>query len=490
MGGAALAIAVILVLRPMSMAQDAGKQATQQLTLNARALVYGLNDHFSSGLVPPGDPATASGDEIARWLAREPLLVAVMRRSQGQAWIREGSRLVPGAEGPRLATLRALGREAERAGRETGTEPFDSEGGLGCSVSQDWICFWEWRPGTEAMKAFLRQTQLGPDSDYRATFQLRPVKTVPRLLETGGPMEMNALDQAKTKVSAVPSFLPNQWVLWIIAKPEADLRALSAYYRGLTWGWIQSISIAGAVGAGLWFHRTQKRRDALDADRLATMTHSLKTPLAVLKLRCDTLRLGRASEADARHELSQMGLEVDRLTGIIERTLRCFRVQEPQETVPPGWFQHISDELQPAFLAESRMLHVRLTEASARAAHPELRIALLTLLENALMHGRSDVQLETRRIGHQFQIRVSDEGPGLDADVMQRLGRPFQRVRESGQEGFEQEGNGLGLHLLVQSAQQEGWGLEMESEAGRGVQVTLRIQAEKGGQEHGAHPDC
>ncbi len=476
LGAATLAVGIILVLRPFAMARDAGIAVKQRLSMSAKSHYMALAEHFSSKLSPPVDPDTAPPEVMARWLEQEPHVIAILQRPLGRLWIRKGTAFV---SSDREATYLDLARIAERSVRENEIGAWDATGGLGCSVSPGWITFWEWRTGSPVLEALLKRSRLGPESDFIAAFQTGAEGALP--IPWVGSTAPAALQQAKTKIIYGVNFFPDTWTLWIAAKDATDRTALRAYTRALLWGWLQSAAIVGAVGVGFWFLRRHKRRETLDADRLANITHSLKTPLAVLKLRCDTLRLGRASEAEARHELSQMGVEVDRLATIIDQALRRFRGQEPEcvrEAVPPEWFRRFTGELEPAFQAEGRALQVDLATGAPWASLSSLRSALLTLLENALNHGAGKVCLETKVAGHQFTIRISDEGPGLDPAALRRLGRPFQRIRKPGQEGFEREGIGLGLHLLVQSALEEGWGLEMT--AGPGMVVTLRMPAVEG----------
>jgi two-component system sensor histidine kinase QseC len=213
---------------------------------------------------------------------------------------------------------------------------------------------------------------------------------------------------------------------------------------------------------------------------MASMTHSLKTPLALLKFRCDSLRLGRLSPDRADEELLKIGEEVDHLTAIIETGLRVIRGGGPSGPVGQAsraWFEEVVDDLRPGFEMEGRELELRLTETAGRAPLPSLRSAVLTLVENALGHGKGRVTLETWRARRRLCIRVSDEGEGLEPHQLKALGKPFQRMREAGKEGFLREGQGLGLSLLIQVAEQEGWGLTFTSGPGEGLTALLEVPA-------------
>ena len=256
-----------------------------------------------------------------------------------------------------------------------------------------------------------------------------------------------------------------------------------AIQRGWRLQFAYAILVAAAVGSAmvlaLYLRYRARRKAALDADRMASMTHSLKTPLAILKFRCDTLRLGRLSPDEVDGQLIQIGEEADRLSGIIENALSAIQGSKgsgPQAEVSPQWLAGVAEDLAPAFEAANRRFVLACAEHSGIAALPSLRAALFTLVENALAHGAGTVTLETFRARKRFLIKVSDEGPGLDSLDMKALGRPFMRIREQGKEGFRKDGHGLGLSLLTKMVEREGWGLTFASEPGKGLCATLEIQ--------------
>jgi two-component system sensor histidine kinase QseC len=202
--------------------------------------------------------------------------------------------------------------------------------------------------------------------------------------------------------------------------------------------------------------------------------------LAILKFRCDSLRLGRLSPERADEELLKIGEEVDHLTAIIETGLRVIRgggPTGPRAQANRAWFEEVAEDLQPGFDLENRELDLRLTEDAGHAPLPSLRAAVLTLVENALGHGRGRVTLATWKNRRRFCIQVTDEGDGLEAHQLKSLGKPFQRLRAQGKEGFQREGQGLGLSLLIQVAEQEGWGLTFASAPGEGFSALLEVPA-------------
>jgi signal transduction histidine kinase len=259
--------------------------------------------------------------------------------------------------------------------------------------------------------------------------------------------------------------------------PE-EARAWEGEIRRRTWtARIAGLGALGLLALGLGTRRRVRRREALETDRLAALAHSLKTPLAIHKLRCDTLRMGRLDPVQAGEELLRLGQEVDELTRLIERGLIARQEGHGpggQEAFGPGWIEDVAESLRPALEEAGRRLDLRL-EGRGRAHLPSLESALLTLLENAYYHGEGTVRVASEAARGRLGIEVSDEGRGLDPQALGSLGQPFQRVRVEGEEGFRHQGQGLGLHLLAQVARQEGWGFEIRSGPGQGFTARLEV---------------
>ncbi|MCM2249580.1 MAG: HAMP domain-containing histidine kinase [Geothrix sp.] len=433
------------------------------------------------------------GDEpdVRRFLADQPLVVALLDRFEGRRlWIREGERLVP-PQDPALAQ-QYLGwmAHAEVAQRFEWNPPREQDPDFGkvatvVLLSDRWLVIKRWRPGSpeverelEASLAPSRALRMGliRETDFdRGDLKRQPWGAEPNL--QADPFRLATLPLGtNTKTNA----FGDGWNLGGVgfdAQQVAFRKKLKRQY------WTVS-AIAGLVGVaillGLWLRHRTRRRAVLDGDRLASMTHSLKTPLAILKFRCDSLRLGRLSPERADEELLKISEEVDHLTTIIETGLRVIRgggASGPRGQATQAWLQEVADDLRPGFEMEGRPLDLSLTLDAGHAPLPSLRSAVLTLLENALAHGKGRVTLETWRARRRFCIQVSDEGGGLEPDQLKSLGKPFQRLRESGKEGFLREGQGLGLSLLVQVAEQEGWGLTFASAPGEGFSALLEIPA-------------
>jgi signal transduction histidine kinase len=440
----------------------------------------------------PTVPEFTRGDEpaVREFLKAQPLVAAIQdRRAPHALWIHREGILVKAPDGPLREGLQHLFAEADQSKRfvwfPSKALPDETRSCPKIVLRGDrWALAKRWKEGSPEVERSLRNlcdlkdpfrvVLLKDGDEKRKDFKPEPWGAEPNV--QGDPYRAQ---EAIFSTQIVSNEFPG-WSFTVIPR-QADALALRREWRIQFYLAIAiSCLVGGAVILALYLRILARRKEALDADRLASMTHSLKTPLAVLKFRCDSLRLGRLDPDQLDAQLIKIGEEADHLSGIIEGALMGLNgTQEsgPQSEVTAEWLRSVAEDLEPAFRAAGRRLVVVNTELKGKASLPSLRAALFTLVENALYHGEGTVILETIRSRKRLFIKVSDEGKGLGALELKALGRPFMRIRNTGKEGFQHEGQGLGLSLLVKVAEREGWGLAFASEGGNGLCVTLEIHA-------------
>ena len=73
----------------------------------------------------------------------------------------------------------------------------------------------------------------------------------------------------------------------------------------------------------------------------------------------------------------------------------------------------------------------------------ELNQVWTNIIDNAIqaMDGRGRLEIGARRLGEEVEVRISDSGPGIPAEVAARMFEPFFTTKAQG------VGTGLGLHI-------------------------------------------
>ncbi|MDX3457728.1 histidine kinase dimerization/phospho-acceptor domain-containing protein [Streptomyces sp. ME02-8801-2C] len=194
---------------------------------------------------------------------------------------------------------------------------------------------------------------------------------------------------------------------------------------------------------------TAERRLAADA------SHQLRTPLTALSMRLEEITL--TDDPDTVKEEATIALtQVERLTDVVERLLTNARDPRTGSAVSFDLDEVIQQQLaewRPAYRSAGRAIvssgkrHLQAVGTPGAVAQ-----VLAALIENSLMHGGGTVALRTRVIGNQAVIEVTDEGPGVPADLGARI---FERAISG------RNSTGIGLAVARDLAEADAGRLEL-----------------------------
>ena len=204
---------------------------------------------------------------------------------------------------------------------------------------------------------------------------------------------------------------------------------------------------------------------------LADLAHALKTPLAVMRTRVES---GEAVSSDTlTEELTRMERLIRRQ---LERAARSTRrtLNQPVTVLP--LLQRLAESLERLYRADGVIIEIAGDPAvCVRMDERDLMELCGNLLDNAAKYGNGRVHAEVttgaaglREDG--VEIRVEDNGPGLNAEE-------FARLVERGVRGDEQaEGQGLGLSIAWQLVDAYGGTLRAEaSDSLGGASIRVRL---------------
>jgi PAS domain S-box-containing protein len=222
---------------------------------------------------------------------------------------------------------------------------------------------------------------------------------------------------------------------------------------------------------------------------LSRMSHELRTPLNAV------LGFSQLLQSDADHPLpprQRMQVEQIRTAGwhllaLINDVLDMSKIEGGHVSVADEGveLQAALDEAvrihRPAADAAGVSIvasrHDALPAVFVRADRLRLRQVLLNLLSNAIKYNRRDgsVELRVQAVDGRVHVDVIDTGLGMDADQLEHLYEPFNRL---GRERQAIEGTGLGLALTRQLVELMGGAISVRSTAGEGTSVRLTLRAD------------
>ncbi|MGW2561447.1 ATP-binding protein [Streptomyces sp. NPDC001514] len=194
---------------------------------------------------------------------------------------------------------------------------------------------------------------------------------------------------------------------------------------------------------------TAERRLAADA------SHQLRTPLTALSMRLEEISATDDPET-VKEEASVALAQVERLTDVVERLLTNSRDPRTGSAVAFDLDEVVKQQIEewrPAYRSAGRAI-VCSGKQGMRAVGTPGAVAqvLAALIENSLMHGGGTVALRTRVTGNQAVIEVTDEGPGVPADLGARI---FERTISG------RNSTGIGLAVARDLAEADGGRLEL-----------------------------
>lgn len=195
---------------------------------------------------------------------------------------------------------------------------------------------------------------------------------------------------------------------------------------------------------------------------LGAIGHDLKTPLAALRVRIESV------EDDT--ERAKMAGTIEDITRSLDDILSLARVGRPSDPLEPAELGALVGQVAEEF--EDLGEPVTFTPASERIVLPLratwLRRALRNLTVNALRYGK-EARIGLSREGANAVIRIDDDGPGIPADQIALMLEPFTRGDPSRNSGTG--GAGLGLTLARAIADQHGGTLRLTNRTGADGQV-------------------
>jgi signal transduction histidine kinase len=224
------------------------------------------------------------------------------------------------------------------------------------------------------------------------------------------------------------------------------------------------------------FDRMRERLAALERARrefIANASHELRTPIFALGGHLELLTDEDVDEATRRGFLTEMRLQVERLTKLATDLLDLSRLDAGRlhvELVPVD-LGEIATSLAAEFSGVGRgSEHILEPETTSRATAlaDEERVRQIgrILVENAIVHTPPGtvVRLSTRQTHDGAELLVEDNGPGIREGDQPHV---FERFYRS--DGVVTSGSGLGLAIARELAAVMGGEVTLDSQPGRTV---------------------
>jgi signal transduction histidine kinase len=223
--------------------------------------------------------------------------------------------------------------------------------------------------------------------------------------------------------------------------------------------------------------------DEARASLVAVVTHSLRTPLAVVRAYVELLGGQAQSIPDPKAALEAGAWErealgqVDRIDQTVDSILESLRVLPATtvEMVPVDLAAVVADvttELRPMLRRHALTTDFGESSLMALASVEMLQRLLGYLLENASKYAPQEGSIDVYgwRDGDGAYLAVTDDGPGIPEQWRERIFEPFVRLDDS------PRGAGIGLFAARHLARSMGGRLSVEPRDPKGTQFVLRLR--------------
>lgn len=208
----------------------------------------------------------------------------------------------------------------------------------------------------------------------------------------------------------------------------------------------------------------------LDDERvllLAGVSHDLRTPLSRIRLSMEMM--DDKGDAELRAGLVQ---DIEDIDAAIGQFLDFARLRDAEAAVPGTNLNDVVESAVSRYVREEKPVRCNLGTVPPMPLRPRAMQRLVSnLVDNALRHADSEIEIVTRAEPGCAVIEVLDRGPGIPDDAAERMLQPFTRL-DAARGG---SGTGLGLAIVDRIARMHGGKVQLLQREGGGLRARVEL---------------
>ena len=263
---------------------------------------------------------------------------------------------------------------------------------------------------------------------------------------------------------------------YAVTQPDGTRRWFEAVAEPLTAG-------DRTWGGALTIRDLSERTMRLSLERLmAAAGHELKTPVAALHgyLQLVERNLPADSSDQARVYAARALVQTRQIGELLERLFDVNRIQAGRLALvaaPVDLVAVVRSAVDVAgTLPNAPTIRFLPTRGPILLQGDAVRLeqVFVNLLSNAIQHAPESptIDVNVSKSGALATVEVCDQGPGIPADVLPLLFKPYARLGQRASSGL---GLGLGLYLAREIVTAHGGTIEAESNVGEGTVIIVRL---------------
>ena len=219
-----------------------------------------------------------------------------------------------------------------------------------------------------------------------------------------------------------------------------------------------------------------RRSDNLKTALLRAVSHDLRSPLTAIRAAAGGIGSPTIDD-EQRQELAEViASETDRLSRLIADLLDLSRLESgTAEAHPePCSVEEVVEAAASSASLRGANIDIQLPPdlPAVRADPAQIERVVSNLLENAVRYSTNGEPVAVRAdaTGERLHLRVTDRGPGIRADQLERIFEPFYRADDA-----TGHGSGLGLAIAKGFVEGNGGRLWARSLPGQGSTFTIDL---------------
>ena len=218
-----------------------------------------------------------------------------------------------------------------------------------------------------------------------------------------------------------------------------------------------------------------RRSNVVKTTLLRTVSHDLRSPLTAITAAAGGLASPKLDEEQRRELTSVITDESARLSRLVDNLLDLSRLESGSAEPRTDWcsIEELIESAIESVGAAPGGFDVRLDPdlPLIQADAAQLERAFANVLENSSHFGGADpVVVRGHLAGRLAILRVTDHGPGVPSDELERIFEPFYRSRERAGAG-----TGLGLAIARGFLEANGGRIRAESLPGQGTSFVIQL---------------
>lgn len=229
----------------------------------------------------------------------------------------------------------------------------------------------------------------------------------------------------------------------------------------------------------------QRKLTEIKNEFISNVTHELKTPIATVNVAIEALRNfgGLQSPERTREYLDISASELQRLSLLVDKVLKLSMFENHEITLQKESFDllHLVEEVMASMKLQFEKQKAAITLSSEGdnfmidADKLHITSVIYNLLDNALKYSKEDAVIEVKLIrrNEYFELRVKDNGIGIDEAYQNKIFEQFFRVPSGNRHNTK--GYGLGLSYVNHIIRRHHGSIEVESEPGKGSTFIVRL---------------